>query len=195
MSTLENAKAQDRSLGISIIYWIQQFVLSKWDKAIRNRKKKETSRSLPGLQSYESTTHSISNDGYVASTQDIGQVSSQPKPTRDLQPQQLTTSFRGGLQKLAAKAMIWTDGTPTRIQHLTQAYQNQLVRRSQTGLPPCHIQSLTQLCLMEVQTLKRAKRTTRRKAPLPIYQLRTTLGHVLTLSSPSKLRCIHESPS
>ncbi len=198
MSTLEKPKdtiARDHSSSISIVYWVQQYVLSKWENAIKNRKKNQASKSFPGLHSHESTNaHCSDDDGCVTSTRDIGQVSSRLKSTRDVQSQKLTASFRLRLQKLTARATIWMDGTHTRIRNLTHFHQTQMPRL-QPRFPSYHRQSPTQLCLMEVQILKRAKPTTHRKAHLPIYQRRTTLGHVLTLSSLSKLRCIHESPS
>ena len=71
----KNTRARDRSASISIVYWVQQYVLNKWHNAAKNRKK-ETSKSLPGLYSHGSTTPQIlNNNGLIASTRDIERVS------------------------------------------------------------------------------------------------------------------------
>ena len=81
----KNTRARDRSSSISIVYWVQQYVLNKWHNAAKNRKK-ETSRSLPGLYSHGSTTPQIlNNNSLIAGTRDTQRVS--PQATLTLQPQ------------------------------------------------------------------------------------------------------------
>lgn len=81
----KNTRGRDRSSSISIVYWVQQYVLNKWHNAAKNRKK-ETSTSLPGLHSHGSITPQIlNNNSLIAGTRDTQRVS--PQPTLTLQPQ------------------------------------------------------------------------------------------------------------
>ena len=82
MSTFEklkDTKVCDRLSSISIVYWIQQYVLSKLNNAVKNRKKNQVSKSLPGLQSHRGTAaRPLSDDSHTASMRDSEQVSSHP---------------------------------------------------------------------------------------------------------------------